>query len=163
MIKFLALTLLMILPSAAQAGESRGLTTTKVNILVDGWEGRSRTYYDCSYAKRVTKNILKKMGAQEIKVSCTGGLDRNSRMMPTPINLQAEFAALSRGGSGEFETESSRFSIKYNQDCILPATIFNNLLPHFEATNVTQPSTCRTGRMAHFAAYGEVPVLIEYK
>lgn len=50
----------------------------------------TRSYHNCDSVESSAKSILKKLGATDISVRCTGGLDVWSRMA-LPVNLRASF------------------------------------------------------------------------
>jgi len=162
--QLITLTILIMFSSlpSAFASESLGLAAKKQDIVVDTFNGAmDHIYYDCDYAKTQTKRILKTLGASDIKVTCTGGLDRFRRMPPRPLFLRTQFQALSSTGEGQYTAELQPFRFRYTDDCHLPATLFKALVPHFEFATVEYTKSCPHSRFASFRAEGSAAQIVE--
>lgn len=77
------LTLLVTLMAGAFAQ-----ATETVNFTYFGNEGRNRIHLSCHYAENAVDQILGQIGATDVDVRCTGGIDYG---FYTPVSITAKF------------------------------------------------------------------------
>jgi len=99
-----------------------------------------RSSYSCSYVEGQTKKILKALGAQEIKVRCSGGLESRSET----VFIRAQFLALHET-TEEKSTQVATIlpvKLKFKESCSLHKTIVDQLLKKFEVYTHKEFNNC---------------------
>lgn len=96
-----------------------------------------RVYYNCESVRGEAKKVLTMMGASDIRVSCSGGIDPIGNFPPTPNVVRASFLAPSQG---EFET----IQFQGRDNCHLVTELFNGVRDAFIHHNVQGLKACRS-------------------
>jgi hypothetical protein len=109
-------------------------TTTTFSHTDTGIDGFSRNYYSCDFAESALESHLETLGASNISVSCSGGIEYNWGMFP--VNLAARFDMPSATPENHTRSENIRVSSRSfgNSSCNFHTKLLNKLLPLF--TNV---------------------------
>lgn len=94
----------------------------------------NRVYYNCESVENATRHVLSELGATEIRVKCTGGLDPVSRVH-TDAFVRARFFVVEQG---EFETVVFRD----RTNCHLITEIFEGVRGSFILHNVQGVRRC---------------------
>ena len=139
--KGLALVLTLISSSAFAVGYQSVNTSYTIFSNVGG----NNVYYNCDSVERNVENLLEEMGARNISVRCTGGLDRWGRMS-TSAFVRASFEALSYSMPNDgthFAVE--KVSINERGACHLYNTSVKALAKNFELTELSTGSCWRPG------------------
>lgn len=109
--KALVLISAMIFSVYAQANES-------VNFTYFGNEGRNRIFLSCNYAESSVDQLLHEMGATDIDVRCTGGIDFG---FYTPVRISAKFNLPAA-------TELIEIRSDYRSNCYFDVSFINHLI-----------------------------------
>lgn len=140
--KVLALTLLMMSTSAFAVGyqSARASYTIFSNV------GSGQVYYNCDSVENHVEDLLEEMGARNIRVRCSGGLDRFGGRFSTPASVVATFEALRYGYPNDGTIFSNRkVEIRERDNCHLYNTSFRALEKHFEISNSSASACFRPG------------------
>ena len=118
-------------------------TTTTFSHTDTGIDGFSRNYYSCDFAESALESHLEKLGASNISVSCSGGIEYNWGMFP--VNLAARFDMPSATPENHTRSENTRVSSRSfgNSSCNFHTKLLNKLLPLFTNVKVNaKRATC---------------------
>jgi hypothetical protein len=121
---------------------STALATVKVQkefrYTDAGMDGFSKNYYSCDFAEDALEQHLVQLGATDIKVRCSGGIEHN---WTSPISLRASFAnfesADGRYASSRTEVLSTRNS---GDACYFHTKLLDKLLTLFPNVRVDEKS-----------------------
>lgn len=104
-----------------------------VSFSVGGRGGLNYSYYNCDSVEDTVESHLEKLGATNISVRCSGGLQYPSPMPPMPAFVKASFdAPVPNGGVVENVTLKARF----DQNCEVNTTALNAILPQMPSVTV---------------------------
>jgi hypothetical protein len=109
---------------------------TNISFTYFGNEGGRQSYYACSYAEGQTESYLELLGATNIDVRCTGGINGGWSVQPVSIRASYDLPVVV-GNSVE------AVSIKgdsFNPACGLNVRIINELLKTFTNVEVVKKS-----------------------
>lgn len=95
-------------------------------------------YYDCDVVEDRTVDMLEALGATDINVRCTGGLDKWNPQFSTSARVKTSFEVPAEG-------ELTTVELKGWQGCYLATTIFENVVENFAVENL-DVSNCSTFR-----------------
>jgi hypothetical protein len=138
--------LALVVSASSFAGE---YVSKKVSFSVGGMGGFNTTYYNCDSVEDRVESHLETLGASNISVRCSGGLDTWSSMPPMPAYVTASFDAQlpSNGGGVEEMTLKARF----DQDCELNTKALQAILPEMPGvTIVSKRDSCFDNRSRWF-------------
>ncbi len=98
--KFLALALLMMSTFSTAAFASEAAPGSTFNYTFFGNSSGRYTMVACSYAEYVAADFMEKLGATEVSIQCTGGIEPWGIR---PLTIRATYTApdLSEGGQTE--------------------------------------------------------------
>lgn len=107
-------------------------TTTEqnLNFYYSGFEGRNRVYLACDFAESSAIELLEQLGAYDIEVYCSGGIDFG-RMFP--ISLRGNYV-VDNSRSGETIEIKSNF----NTNCYLNTRFLDNVLKTMDHIEVVK-------------------------
>ena len=98
----------------------------------------NRSYYSCSYAEKQTEKYLTMLGAKDIEIRCTGGIQSGSPSWAwAPVSVRASFQALVAVDSSEKDSvpvEENSLTFKGRGSCDFNSKLIKTALGHFEAT-----------------------------
>lgn len=103
----------------------------KVSFGYSGIEGWGQSYYSCDYAEAQTEKHLATLGATQVDVRCTGGIEFG-RMWPVSVTATFDLPVLSGRNEAEAVTIKGE---RRNPACGLNVAIIKAILPKF--SNVT--------------------------
>ena len=121
------------------------LVSRKFSFTYFGSDIGSRTYYNCDSAEDIMRDRLVELGAQNVRVSCFGGIENwGGRWNATPVSLTARFMVPgSRANAQRIVLKSDRFE----SNCDFNVQLMNKLLKSLpNARMVSRKSSCRGGR-----------------
>lgn len=131
--------LMLVFSLSAFATEYEKKTFSHVDFGNDGF---SRNYYACSFAEAALNDHLVKLGAINIRTSCSGGIEPWGTVFP--VSLRATFEA-PKAGQDFSRTERVRIAstTRGNSSCFFHTKLLRKLLPVFPNVAVSaQRSTC---------------------
>ncbi len=107
--------------------------------------GGDQIYYNCDSVESTVKSMLKKLGAEDIRVRCTGGIDEWST--PTSAFVTAKFVAASMVKNNQAPRVASIKSVTLRDDgnCHLYNETLMALSEGMELDVVDGPSYCSSG------------------
>jgi hypothetical protein len=126
--KLLALTLCS-LSFAALASET-------VSFTHFGNGGGRQSYYACDYAQSQTETFLSVLGATNIDVSCTGGIQSWGSAQPVSIRATFDLPAVVTNTVESVEVEGDTWS----PSCGLNVQIVNSIVKKFSNVQVVKKS-----------------------
>lgn len=107
--------------------------------------GGGQVYYNCDSVENRVEDLLEEMGARNIRVRCSGGLDRFGRMS-TSAHVRANFEALSYSMPNDGTHFSvKRVEVRERDNCHLYNTSVRALAKYFETSNVSTSACFRPG------------------
>lgn len=118
-------------------------TTTTFRHTDNGIDGFSRNYYSCDFAESALESHLETLGASNIRVTCSGGIEQGWGMWP--VNLTARFDIPSATAENHTRSEATRVSSRSfgNSSCNFHTKLLNKLLPLFTNVSVgAKRTTC---------------------
>ncbi len=120
----------------AQARESK---------TIDVYFFSTRTYYSCDFAESQTEKILEKIGAQDIKVRCSGGLPYYSY-----VDVRADFTVAT---NDDDDATYNLVEIKTDDSCDLNERILDEAFATFSTLNLNSSGVCwdSQGRLKYTA------------
>lgn len=106
-----------------------------IDFVYDG----VRSYYHCDYVKAETEVILRKLGAHDIFVECSGGLPYSG-----PNFVQTKFIAHREVVADKSTHMAKRtpVEIKFKSSCDLHATILDAVLVGFSSYELDAAKSC---------------------
>ncbi len=128
--RLLAIVALFVTASAF-AGE---VVSKKVSFSVGGRDLGSETYFACDSVKDTVKRHLTTLGAENIRVRCSGGIENwgtGTQIWPNFVTASFD-APVSTGAAVESITLKGRF----DQNCILNVAILKNIIPALSTVTV---------------------------
>jgi hypothetical protein len=143
--RFIAL-LALILTSSAFAQE---YVTKKVSFTIPTLNLGTQTFYNCDSVESLTAAHIKTLGGENVKVTCTGGIDTWNPNWSTAAFVSAKFDALmptgdNTGGQERFMVRSSGVR---SSDCQLNVFVMDKLVKAFPAVQVLERKvSCRGAR-----------------
>ncbi len=117
----------LLVSASAFASE---LVSQKVAFHVGGRVLGREIYYSCESVRYAVKKHLVTLGAENVRVSCSGGLDHFNRRNAWPALVRASFDAPVATG-----TEVEALTIK-GRSCLLNVTILENIIPVLPTVSV---------------------------
>lgn len=143
--KFFMLMVLTLSSSAFATGYKS--VSAKYTIFSNFGVG-GHVYYNCDSVENRVEDLLERMGAKNIRVRCTGGLDRFGGRFSTPARVRTSFDVLSsRVRNDGTRASVQRVEIRKRDNCHLYSTSFKALSRYFETSN-QRVSRCSTSRAA---------------
>ena len=122
-----------------------GYKAVSANYTIFSNVGGAQVYYNCDSVENDVERMLEEMGAKNIRVRCSGGLDTFGRFS-TSAFVRAHFEVLSYEVSNDGTIFSSeRVEIKERDNCHLYNTSFRALSKFFEMTQASTGSCFRPG------------------
>lgn len=111
--------------------------TSKVGFFVSESTGAGNTtYYSCDGLEDLTKSMLKKLGASDIRVRCSGGLDSGT-YWGTP-SIDVSFVSPMRGSGAEARAASYQtVQLRDSDNCHAAQTIFAAIRSRLDLTSVS--------------------------
>ncbi len=103
-------------------------------------------YFQCDSAENKIETQLEDMGAMNVSVRCSGGIDAN--MPPStwgPIWITASYQTLHPAATGTTNTESAEWTavkIHSFDNCYLMSEVFENVKGNFTMQDVSATSRC---------------------
>ncbi|MBD65602.1 MAG: hypothetical protein CME62_10375 [Halobacteriovoraceae bacterium] len=135
--KSIILTLVLMAGNALAIGyEQKNASFTISSIAGNG----SRVYYNCNSVEDKVEDVLLQLGAKNIRVRCSGGLDRWG--MSTDAFVRASFTALSEDVDGNIIAAVSHEEIRKRSDCHLYSEIVEGVEDKFLMYSVPQVDRC---------------------
>lgn len=123
---------------ASNVSNSYGFTISSI------WDFGGRVYYNCDSVEDAAKDMLQHLGARNISVQCTGGLDHNG-MPPMEAYLRVSYDSLKASGSGDpsaIQAYYTAVELRGYQDCFLAQQLFKKFVPTFDTKDVSSVRRC---------------------
>jgi hypothetical protein len=99
-----------------------------------------RSAYSCSYVESQTEKVLKALGAQNVSVRCSGGLEDRSET----VFIRAQFSSV-RETTADKSTRTASptpVTFKFDESCDLHVRIIRSALKKFEVYAEDNDSSC---------------------
>ncbi len=101
----------------------------------------NQTFYSCDGLEDLTKSFLQKLGATNVQVSCSGGIDQGGIGYDGSPDVQAKFTALRVSAKGATQAGNYRhFVISGRDNCAAAQAIFAGIRKAMSITGVTGDS-----------------------
>lgn len=126
-------SLLMIPSTPAQAASAVPVTSSVSFSIFESTGGGNYTYYSCDGLESLTKSMLKKMGAGDIRVSCSGGLDGGQYFGSPYIRASFVHPVLASGGA---DAEYKEVTLRGSDNCHAAQEIFAALRTKLDLASV---------------------------
>lgn len=121
----------------------------KVSYTIDSFTSPGdRVYYNCDSVESNTKSLLKKLGAEKIRVSCTGGFDPYTGFPPTPAYVTAKFIAptMTKNKAEPRLASVKEVELRSSDDCHFMKSTLDGLADEIELVITDGPNFCSSGR-----------------
>lgn len=139
----LMIAMCLIVSSLSAFGSE--LVSRKFSFTYFGSDVGSRTFYSCDSAEDMLRDRLVELGAQNVRVSCFGGIENwGGTWNATPVSLTARFMVPgTRANAQRLVIMGDRF----NSNCDFNVQMMNKLLKNLpNARMVSRKSSCRGAR-----------------
>lgn len=105
-----------------------------------GRDGNSTNYYSCDYAESALRTHLQTLGAIDINVSCSGGIEFGRFL---PVNLESNFkvTALTDPSTAKIESVTIKSVRRGDSPCFFNTKLLNKLVKNFPNVYVDSKST----------------------
>ena len=143
--KLLAMILVLVSGNALAVGYQEFNSRFTIPVISDVG---TRVYYNCDSVEDRVEAMLEQMGAQNIRVRCTGGLDRFNGRFSTAARVRASYEALSTDVDGGNTTVSifNETLTARGTNCHLVTRAFRAVSKNFEITSAELPRCRRSSR-----------------
>jgi hypothetical protein len=142
----LTLTLALGLSFIAHAEDATGvLQHSSQHFAIDSMtDVGNRIYYNCDSVENQVTGLLKEMGAQNIRVTCYGGMDRNMPPISWEASVDLSYSAMKLAGADESGVKAiwTPVSIRDSDNCHLLTQVFRNVKGHFAIRSLKGPGHC---------------------
>ena len=135
--KFITVIAALFAVSSAFATE---YVSRKMNFTPNMYTGRTVSYYNCSSLEDTIESHLKALGAQNIRVSCSGGIEMGWN---TPAHVRANFEVAVPAANDA----SRQLSLSGRDSCSMNVQFLDAAIPLFPGVKVlSKHSSCMGGR-----------------
>ncbi len=136
--KFMTMTAALLIVSSAFASE---YVSRKLSFSPRNHNGGTISYYNCDSVEATVESHLADLGAQNVSVSCSGGIQMGWTM---PVNVRATFDVAVPAANG-----MTREVVLSGRDaCSLNVEFLDKALPLFPGVKVvSKRSSCMGGRL----------------
>lgn len=114
------------------------------NFTIRDRVGFDIVYYNCDSVEQTVESILGEMGAKDIRVRCTGGLDRMG-FNHLPARVNAEFEAINAELDGKISVNIDEVKFRNHRNCHLYNSIVNAVQDQFEIAHIEMRRCHRIG------------------
>ncbi len=136
--KFMTVIAVLFAVSSAFASE---YVSRKMNWSPRTHNGGTVTYYNCQSVESTVESHLEAMGAQNVSVRCTGGLEMGWSM---PAHVTATFDVAVPGENGT----TRELTLRGSESCHLNTEFFDAAIPMFPGVKVlSKRASCSGGRL----------------
>ena len=126
--------LVLVIVFVAGNAMAYGYKKNSANFVISNFaQDGSRVYYNCASVEDSVDDTLKTLGAKDIRVRCTGGLDQWS--MPTPAYVRASFRSISAEVNGNLSTSMHTEDLDARDNCHLNFAVFKGVQKYFEISS----------------------------
>lgn len=127
-------SLMMFQSAPAQVVVAVPVTSSVSFSIFESTGGGNYTYYSCDALEDLTKSMLKKMGASDIRVSCSGGLD-GGQYFGSP-SVRASFVHPVRANEGA-RAQYKSVTLKDSDNCHAAQEIFSAIRVKLDLASVS--------------------------
>ena len=131
--------------SANAADVPAALVPTHDSFMIDSnMDFGGRVYYNCDSVEVKVKELLRKMGAQNVKVYCHGGVDDFNPPIAWEASVDLSFSSYRHVTDERSGTPAQwyKVSIRSHDDCQLLSQVFKRVKRRFEIQNLKGPNRC---------------------
>lgn len=137
---------------SASNAETAAYRTQRVSFHVDSRpDGFTRVYYSCSSVEAQVETLLQQLGARNVMVRCTGGIDPVLPEVAWESDVDVRFDALTLvgpGAPGAMQASFRDIRIHEWDSCYLLRQTFDEVAPGFVLRNIMFPNSCSSSRSA---------------
>lgn len=139
--KFMTMIALLFAMSSAFASEYVSRKLSWSPMTHSGW---TTTYYNCSWAEDAVEDHLTSLGAENVRVSCSGGIEMGWN---TPVFITAKFDVVVPGANGSTREVRLANRAGNNDSCSFNVEFLDRAIPLFPGVKVlSKRSSCMGGR-----------------
>ena len=139
--KFMTVIAALFIVSSAFASE---YVARKLNWSPRSHNGGTISYYNCDFVEATVESHLADLGAQNVRVSCSGGIEMG---WTTPAHVRASFEVAVPSANGT----SREVVLSGRESCSLNVEFLDKALPLFPGVKVvSKRSSCMGGRTDSF-------------
>ena len=141
---FLCLVALMSFSAAQASVPSKKVAYSQEFTLRSNFSALETVYYNCDSAEDQVEDMLVKMGASNVHVTCTGGLDTFNPGMSFPAHISVSFETMRAAANSSDATSSDwkTVSIRSFDNCFMMSQVYENVKDSFEMKDVKAPRSC---------------------
>lgn len=133
--KFMTIIALVFAATSAMATEYMSKKLSWSPLMRSGW---NQTFYNCDWAENQVESHLESLGAVNVSVSCSGGIEWN---WTSPIFVRAKFDVPVNGAVTESRTLAGREACSFNTE------LLDKVIPMFPGVTLnSRRSSCMGGR-----------------
>ena len=136
------LMIIMALVLSSLAATAGDLVSRRFSFTYIGGDMGTRTYYNCDSVEDMLRDHLRTLGAQNIRVSCSGGIQTwGNRWDATPVSMSARFVVPASRDNAQRLVIADR---GFNTNCDFNVQMLNKLLRSLpNARMVSRSNSCR--------------------
>ena len=119
---------------------SRSIVTKKFTLKSD-FGVNSEVYFNCDSVENSMRSMLSKMGATDIHVRCTGGI-QDPPFEFWDANVTVSYSSLKASSSGNIDADYRSISIDTFDSCVLLSQLFAEVQDSFDIKDLSGTKTC---------------------
>ncbi|PIS11438.1 MAG: hypothetical protein COT73_04040 [Bdellovibrio sp. CG10_big_fil_rev_8_21_14_0_10_47_8] len=112
------------------------------------------TYYNCDYVESFVRGMLNKLGAEDVRVHCTGGIDNTIRR-PMPATVSARFSSARSTNVNNSSARAADYKVvtlRASRGCSLANDTYRAIADKFELETLMGPGFCNSSDAFHIEA-----------
>jgi|SRR6185312_10823468 len=144
-LSLLSLALVAMVGQTALALPAKSISNKYSFTISSNWDFGGHVYFNCNSVEDFATAMLEKMGARNVKASCTGGIDNGGNMPPMEAYLSVSYDSVKAASAGDAQTIQADYSsveLRGFDDCFLARQLFKKFQPTFDIKNLSTPHSC---------------------
>jgi len=125
-------------------------------MLRDNFSAFEKVYYNCDSVESDVQNELAQMGAKNIEVTCTGGLDAFNPNMNAPAFVTVSYNTLRLADAGAPDVTSAdwkQVTLHSFNNCFLMTQVYDQVKDSLEMKDIKAPKSCMHSDSAFSAQF----------
>ena len=125
----------VVFPAAAWAVDAVP-RISKASFGISSSTSSGSVYYNCDSLEDMTENMLKKLGANDVRVRCSGGLESGTYWGPASITASFSSPVLGSGSSARSASYKA-FQLRDSDNCHAAQEIFAGLRSKLDLNSIS--------------------------
>jgi hypothetical protein len=138
--------LVSLMGVAAFALPAKVVSNSYSFTLNSNWDFGGKVYYSCDSVEGTATDMLKKMGARNVSVDCSGGMDAtNPGWPPMDAYLSVKYDSVKAASGNDGQTVQADYAsvvLRDYQNCFMANQLFKKFSPTFDIKDLTGLRSC---------------------